>query len=87
MSPCFRRLSLGIPWQTTWFTEVQIDFGKAAIIERRRDRLLHIHDVIVAALIELIGRHARDDVRCDHIEHIRGQAAGNAHLFLLGGGF
>ena len=28
MSPCLRRRSLGMPWQTTWFTEVQMDFGK-----------------------------------------------------------
>ena len=27
-SPDFSRLSPGIPWQTTLFTEVQIDFGK-----------------------------------------------------------
>ena len=28
MSPCLRRRSPGMPWQTTWLTEVQIDFGK-----------------------------------------------------------
>ncbi len=29
MSPCFKRLSgLGMPWQTTWLTDVQIDLGK-----------------------------------------------------------
>jgi hypothetical protein len=28
MSPLRRRLSPGIPWQTTWLTDVQIDFGK-----------------------------------------------------------
>ncbi len=28
MSPDFSSLSPGMPWQTTWLTEVQIDFGK-----------------------------------------------------------
>ena len=28
MSPAFRRLSFGMPWQTTWFTEVQMVLGK-----------------------------------------------------------
>ena len=28
MSPTLSTRSLGIPWQTTWFTDVQIDFGK-----------------------------------------------------------
>ncbi len=28
MSPALRRLSLGMPWHTTWLTEVQMVFGK-----------------------------------------------------------
>ena len=28
MSPGLSFFSPGTPWQTTWFTEVQIDFGK-----------------------------------------------------------
>ena len=28
MSPALRRLSFGMPWQTTWFTEVQMVLGK-----------------------------------------------------------
>ena len=28
MSPLFSRLSPGMPWQTTWLTEVQMVFGK-----------------------------------------------------------
>ena len=28
MSPSCRRFSPGMPWQTTWLIEVQIDFGK-----------------------------------------------------------
>jgi len=27
MSPFFSGLSFGMPWQITWLTEVQIDFG------------------------------------------------------------
>ena len=27
MSPFFRTRSPGMPWQTWWFTDVQIDFG------------------------------------------------------------
>ena len=28
MSPAFSRRSFGMPWQTTWLTEVQMVFGK-----------------------------------------------------------
>ncbi len=28
MSPRARRFSLGMPWQTTWLMEVQMDLGK-----------------------------------------------------------
>jgi hypothetical protein len=28
MSDFFSRRSPGMPWQTTWLTEVQMDFGK-----------------------------------------------------------
>ena len=28
ISPAFSRRSFGMPWQTTWFTELQMVFGK-----------------------------------------------------------
>ena len=54
MSPYCRRLSAGMPWQTTWLIEVQIDFGIAAIAERGGDRLV-VEDVVVTELVELAG--------------------------------
>ena len=32
MSPFFRGLSLGMPWHTTWFTEVHSDFGNGTLL-------------------------------------------------------
>ena len=58
MSPFCSRLSPGMPWQTTWLIEVQIDFGIAAIAERGGDRLV-IEDEVVTELVEL----ARGDAR------------------------
>ncbi len=58
---------------------------EAAVIQGGRNGLLHVHDELVAAGIELVGGDAGYDVRADHVQHVRGQAAGDAHLFLLGG--
>ena len=38
MSPSRSGLSFGMPWQTTWLIEMQIDFGVAAVEQGRRDR-------------------------------------------------
>src|SRR5882757_6772486 len=53
------------------------------IIKVCRNRFLHLHDIVVAEAVELVGGHAGDDVLPDHVEHLCGQASGHAHLFLL----
>ena len=87
MSPLFRRLSPGIPWQTTWFTEVQMVFGKAAVVEVGGNRFELVHDEIVAALVELLGGRPGLNERLDHVQHAGGQPAGGAHFVLFGGCF
>jgi hypothetical protein len=62
-------------------------FRKAAVVERCGNRLLHIDDVVVAAIVQFVGRHAGHDVGRDHIQHIRRETAGHSHLLLLGRGF
>ena len=57
--------------------------GEAAVVEVGRHRALHVHDVVVAEPVELLGGHARDDVLADHVEHLGRQAPGDAHFFLL----
>ena len=86
MSPALSRLSFGMPWQTTWLTEVHIVFGKAAVIEVRRDRVLHVDDVVVADAVELLGRDAGHHVLADHVEHLGGQAAGDRASFACSSG-
>src|SRR5882757_1664713 len=56
---------------------------KPAVIEVRGNRALHIYNVVVADLIELFGGDTGHDVLANHVEHLRGQASGHAHFFLL----
>jgi hypothetical protein len=56
---------------------------KAAIADIGRNRLLHIHDVIVTELVELIGADPRRYVVADHVQHVRRQGAGNTQFLLL----
>ena len=58
-------------------------FREAAVVERRRNRLLLVDDVVVADPIELTGGDARLHVGTDHVQHLRGQAPGYAHLLDL----
>src|SRR5690606_8806694 len=60
--------------------------GEAAIADVGRDRALHVHDVVVADAVQLLGGHARLHVRGNDLEHLGGQAAGDAHLLDLFGG-
>src|ERR1700731_621525 len=60
--------------------------GKTAVVEVRRHRALYVHDMVVADAVELLGRHPRHHVLRDHVEHLRGQAPGDAHLFRFLGG-
>src|SRR3546814_10770389 len=49
--------------------------------------LLHVDDVVVADLVQLIGGHARFDVFGNHFQHIGGQFAGDTHASDVLGGF
>ncbi|MCY1307270.1 hypothetical protein D9M70_571790 [compost metagenome] len=55
--------------------------GEALVVERRRDRLLHVDDVVVADTVQFVGGDAGLDVFPDHFQHVGGQAAGDAHFF------
>src|SRR5690606_28455762 len=56
-------------------------FGETLVIERGGDGLLHLSDVLVADAVELARGHAGFYVFADHLQHLGGQAAGNAHAF------
>ena len=53
--------------------------GRAAIVERGGNRLLHIDDIVVAEAIEFFGCYGGLDVLGDHFQHLGRQAAGHAH--------
>jgi hypothetical protein len=59
--------------------------GKAVVVQRCRDRLLHIDDVVMADAVELAGADAGLDMGRDHLQHFGGEAPGDAHLFDLVG--
>ena len=42
-------------------------------------------DIVVADLVQFVGGDAWHDLRPDHVEHLAGQAARDAHRRLLGG--
>ena len=58
-------------------------FGETVVVERRRHRLLHVDDVVVADIVELARGHARFHVRSDHVQHVGGELSRDAHLFDL----
>ena len=55
------------------------------VVQRRRHGPLHARHVVVAARIELLRRHARDDPRGDEIKHLGREAARDAHALDLVG--
>ena len=57
--------------------------GETAVVERCRNRLLLVDDVVVADAVDLIGGDPRLHVRCDHLEHLGRQPAGHTHLIDL----
>ncbi len=61
--------------------------GEALVVERCRNGLLHVDDVVVADPVEFAGGDARLDVRPDHAQHLGGQPAGDTHFFDFLGGF
>ena len=62
-------------------------FRKSLVIQRGRDGLLHPGDVFVADSVEFTRGDTGFDIIFDHIQHIGGQATGDAHFFLLLGAF
>src|SRR5690606_19546485 len=57
---------------------------EAAVAHVGRDRALHLDDVVVADPVQLGRGHAGLHVRGHHLEHLGGQAAGDAHLLQVG---
>ncbi len=64
-----------MPWQTTWLIEVQIDFGVAAVEQRRREGAV-VHGELEGELVEALSGHARLDVEAEHVEAFGGEPAG-----------
>ena len=62
-------------------------FGKTFVVERGRDGLLLVHDVIVTHAVKFASADTRLHMRCDHFEHLGGQAASNAHFLDFFRGF
>lgn len=62
-------------------------FGKTVVVQRRRDRFLGVHDVVMADTIQLVGRDTGFDVGADHLQDFAREAAGHAHFFDLFGSF
>jgi len=60
-------------------------FRETAVIEVRGNRFQLVHDEVVAALIEFLGRRPGLDEGFDHIQDAGGQAAGGAHFVLFSG--
>src|SRR5690606_37629325 len=60
--------------------------GAAAVADVGRDRLLHVHDVVVADAVQLGGGHAGLHVRGDDLQDFGGQPPGHPHLLQLGRG-
>ena len=57
------------------------------IAEAGGDGVLLVGDVIVADAIQFAGRDTGFDVRGDHLQHLGGQSAGDAHFFDFFRGF
>ena len=57
------------------------------VIERCRDRMLHVDHVLVTQAVDLTGRHPRGHVRRDVVENFGREGARHAHLGDVVGGF
>src|SRR5580765_344193 len=60
---------------------------RRGVVQRRRDRTLHIDHEIVTELIEFAGGNPRLDVWGNEIEHFGRKAACDAHFFDVLRGF
>ena len=56
-------------------------FGVTPVIERRRDSLLDINDIVMTDAIQLFGADADHDMRGYHLQHFSSQPAGRAHFY------
>ena len=56
------------------------------VVQRRGDAALHIHDVLVRELVELVGRDAGLHVWREHVQHFGSQLAGDPHALNIGCG-
>jgi hypothetical protein len=56
-------------------------FRKTVIIQRRRDGLLHVDDVVMANLVQLIGGYAGFYMGSNHLKYFASQSAGYPHFF------
>src|SRR5690606_2398069 len=55
--------------------------GKAFVIERGGDRLLHFRNILMTDAVEFFRGDARFYVLFDHLQHVCGETSGDAHLF------
>ena len=58
--------------------------GRAAVVEAGGDGLLDVGDVVVTAAVQFGGADAGNDVRGNHVKHVRRQAPGDAHFGEVG---
>ncbi len=56
-------------------------FREAVVAEAGGNRVLLVNDMIVTDTIQLAGAYARFNVRFDHLQHFRSEAACHAHFF------
>ncbi len=60
--------------------------ARRRIVQRRRHRALHVHDVVVRQAVEFLGGHAGLDMRRQHVQHLRGQPSCHAHALDVAAG-
>ena len=53
-------------------------FRKSQVAHIGRHCALHVDDVVMAQLVQLVRGHARFDVPGNHVQHLRCQLAGSA---------
>ena len=60
---------------------------KTTIIERCRDRLLFVNDVVVTDAVKFIGGYTGFYVGADHLQDLAAETSGNTHFVNFIGGF
>jgi len=59
--------------------------GEAVVVQRRRNRLLSVDDIVMADTVELAGADTRLNVGSDHLQDFGGKSADHAHFVDVGG--